>query len=122
MQTDGMRRQTPTALASNTSRRCFLHRIAGLAAAGSLRALAQQSKVNSTKDKRSILAYVGTYSSPQGPEGSPGRGQGIYLFETNPSTGVLLQQEVFLKDTNPAWLAFDPSKKHLYSANETATY
>ena len=27
--------------------------------------------------RRPILAYVGTYSNPQGPEGSHGNGQGI---------------------------------------------
>jgi 6-phosphogluconolactonase len=69
-----------------------------------------------------MLAYVGTYSSPEGPEGSKGRGEGIYLFEVNQSTGGLKQLEVFKNDSNPAWLAFDPSRTHLYSANETPTY
>src|SRR5580700_3460761 len=68
-----------------------------------------------------ILAYVGTYSSPQGPEGSRGNGQGIYLFEMNPATGALTQRAVFPSNANPSWLAFDPSKTHLYAANETAT-
>ena len=69
-----------------------------------------------------MLAYVGTYSNPQGPEGSKGRGSGIYLFEVDRSTGALAQREVFQDDSNPAWLAFDPSRTHLYSANETPTY
>jgi len=69
-----------------------------------------------------ILAYVGTYSSPQGPEGSKGRGEGIYLFEVNQATGALQQREVFKNDSNPAWLAFGPSRTHVYSANETPTY
>ena len=30
---------------------------------------------------KSLRVYVGTYSSPQGPEGSKGRGSGIYLFD-----------------------------------------
>jgi 6-phosphogluconolactonase (cycloisomerase 2 family) len=68
-----------------------------------------------------ILAYVGTYSSPQGPEGSRGNGQGIYLFEMNPVTGALVQRAVFPSNANPSWLAFDPSRTHLYAANETAT-
>ena len=66
----------------------------------------------------SILAYVGTYSSPQGPEGAHGRGQGIYLFAMNPVTGALKQHELFPNDGNPAWLAFDSTRTHLYSANE----
>jgi len=69
-----------------------------------------------------ILAYVGSYSSPQGPEGSKGNGEGIYLFEMDRATGTLAQREVFANDSNPSWLAFDPSKTHLYAANETATF
>jgi 6-phosphogluconolactonase (cycloisomerase 2 family) len=69
-----------------------------------------------------VLAYVGTYSSPKGPEGSKGYGKGIHMFEMNPSTGVLTPREVFAGDANPSWLAFDPSRTHLYAANETDTY
>src|SRR5215471_12298430 len=58
------------------SRRMFL-RTAALAA--SSRAFAQTTH----------LAYVGTYSNPAGPEGSKGRGKGIYLFEMDPSSGAL---------------------------------
>jgi len=102
------------------SRRGFLKGAAGLAVATPAGAKAPPRQPKSAKG--SILAYVGTYSSPQGPEGSAGRGQGIYLYQMNPSTGVLSQREVYLDDSNPAWLAFDPSKTHLYSANETQTY
>ncbi|HUO32783.1 MAG TPA: beta-propeller fold lactonase family protein, partial [Bryobacteraceae bacterium] len=70
--------------------------------------------------KRPLLAYVGSYSSPQGPEGSHGNGQGIYLFEMNTTTGALAQRAVFLNPSNPSWLAFDPRRTHVYSANETA--
>jgi 6-phosphogluconolactonase (cycloisomerase 2 family) len=69
-----------------------------------------------------ILAYVGTYSSPQGPEGSKGNGQGIYLFQMNPATGALSKCGLYADDSNPSWLAFDPSRTHLYAANETATF
>ena len=31
-----------------------------------------------------ILLYVGTYSSPEGPEGSKGNGKGIYRFRWIP--------------------------------------
>jgi 6-phosphogluconolactonase (cycloisomerase 2 family) len=68
------------------------------------------------------LAYVGTYSNPQGPEGSRGRGTGICLFEMNPASGVLTRREVFENGFNPACLVFDPSHTHLYSANETRTF
>ncbi len=69
-----------------------------------------------------MLAYVGTYSSPDGPEGSKGRGAGIYLFEQDHATGALKQREIFENPSNPAWLAFNPARTHLYSANETPTY
>lgn len=71
---------------------------------------------------RPPLAFVGTYSSPQGPEGSAGRGEGIYLFEMDPMTGVLTQRDVFRNASNPSYLALDPSHSHLYSGNETNTF
>ena len=69
-----------------------------------------------------LFAYVGSYSSPQGPEGSKGYGRGIYLFEMNPASGALVQREVFANGANPSWLAFNPARTRLYAANETATY
>jgi 6-phosphogluconolactonase len=68
------------------------------------------------------LAYIASYSSPQGPEGSKGYGKGIYLFEMDPATGMLAQRDLFPNDSNPSWLAFDSSRTNLYSANETANY
>ncbi len=103
-----------------TSRRGFIQGAATLAATAPLAALARQNPANSTN--QSILAYVGTFSSPQGPEGSKGNGQGIYLFQMDTATGALLQREVFSNDSNPSWLAFDPSRTHLYAANETPTF
>jgi hypothetical protein len=94
------------------SRREFLK---SAAIASGARSLAAQSV-------RSPLVYVGTYSSPQGPEGSKGYGEGIYLFEMDPATGRLSRREVFRSTANPSWLAFDAARTHLYAANETATY
>jgi 6-phosphogluconolactonase (cycloisomerase 2 family) len=68
---------------------------------------------------RPLRAYVGTYSSPQGPEGSKGRGSGIYLFEMDPQSGTLTQRDVFKDYTNPSWLALNRSRTHLYAADET---
>ncbi len=68
------------------------------------------------------LVYVGSYSSPQGPEGSKGNGQGIYLFEMDPNSGTLHPRETFASDQNPSWLALDPSEKFLFAANETADF
>jgi 6-phosphogluconolactonase len=98
--------------ARRPSRREFLKSAAMVSGA---RSLAAQSA-------RSPLVYVGTYSSPQGPEGSKGYGEGIYLFEMDPATGRLSLREVFRNTANPSCLAFDAARAHLYSANQTATY
>ena len=101
------------------SRRRLLKTAAGLAAAP---VFAQPGGSQGGVRNGSILAYAGSYSSPEGPEGSKGRGQGIYLFHMNPSSGALSQTKVFADDANPSWLAFDPSRTHLYAANETSTF
>jgi 6-phosphogluconolactonase (cycloisomerase 2 family) len=67
---------------------------------------------------RPLRAYVGTYSSPQGPEGSKGRGKGIYLFEMDPQSGTLTQRDVYQDETNPSWLALNKARTHLYAVNE----
>jgi 6-phosphogluconolactonase len=102
------------------SRREFLKSAAVMAVSGS--SLAGGRPTRSHPATSPTLAYVGCYSSPQGPEGSAGRGQGIYLYERDPSTGALSQREIFLNDSNPSWLALDSTRTHLYSANETQTY
>ncbi len=56
-----------------------------------------------------VLAYAGSYSSPQGPEGSKGNGQGIYLFAMDPASGALSQRELFSDGYKPYGLTFDPS-------------
>ena len=63
------------------------------------------------------IAYVGTYSSPQGPN----RGQGIHILEMNPSTGALAPRDLVKTESNPTWLAFNGDRTRLYSANEVAT-
>ena len=107
-----------------TSRRRLLKGAAALTVTGTVAgpALARAGGTQSHSAHRPILAYVGTYSSPQGPEGSTGYGRGIYLFQMDPSTGALSEREVFADASNPSWLAFDPSRTHLYAANETATF
>jgi 6-phosphogluconolactonase len=105
--------------ASGISRRELLES-AAIAVCGPAAAALGQDQTRSAHGP--ILAYIGTYSSPQGPEGSRGNGQGIYLFEMDPATGSLSQREVFADPSNPSWLAFDPSRTHLYAANETASF
>jgi 6-phosphogluconolactonase (cycloisomerase 2 family) len=103
-----------------TSRRWFL---AGAALAAVTEAAPAQKRPNQARPANGrFLAYVGTYSSPQGPEGSRGRGQGIYQFEMDPATGALSQRALFPNGANPSCLALDASRKHLYAANETAVF
>lgn len=105
---------------SGASRRGFLKGAAAFAMTGP--AVGSGARSQSSSKTGSVLAYVGTYSSPEGPEGSRGNGKGIYLFEMNTSTGVLSEREVCENASNPSWLAFNPSKTHLYAANETQIF
>ena len=109
---------------AKTSRRQFLKGAAALTVTETVArpALARVGGRQAHSAHRPTLAYVGTYSSPEGPEGSAGYGRGIYLFQMDPSTGALSDREVFRDASNPSWLAFDPSRTHLYAANETATF
>ena len=99
------------------TRRAFLKG----AAAATVPALAGQSGSQGAA-RRAPLLYIASYSSPQGPEGSKGNGEGIYLFEMDLTNGRLSKRSVFPNGNNPAWLAFGPARANLYSANETATY
>ncbi len=89
------------------SRRGLLKSAATLAAAGAIAAPAESDDTDRRPNKP-IRAYVGTYTN---------HGEGIYLFEMNRNTGALTQVNVF-KTSNPSWLAFHPSRKFLYAANE----
>jgi len=102
------------------SRRTWLR--GGVMIAGSGSVLAQGGQKQAKPTARPLLLYIGTYSSPQGPEGSRGRGEGIYLFQMNPSTGALKQLEMFVNGSNPSCLALNPGRTHLYSANETRSF
>ena len=101
------------------SRRGFLTATTLAAASAALPAAAQEP---ATRTGRPILAYVASYSSPQGPEGSKGYGRGIYLMEMDAASGALTQRAVFANDANPSWLALNPARTRLYAVNETATY
>jgi 6-phosphogluconolactonase len=67
---------------------------------------------------RRLRAYVGTYSSPEGPEGYRGNGRGIYLFEMDAETGGLIERDVFETATNPSWIYLNPAGTHLYAVGE----
>jgi len=112
--------ESPSEPWGQTSRRGFLQATASAAVVPA--ALARAGQGSTESSPRRILAWVGTYSSPQGPEGAKGRGQGIYVLEMNPASGVLTQREIISNGANPACLALTPSGAYLYSANEIANY
>jgi 6-phosphogluconolactonase len=117
---DMSQRGMESPLLGKTSRRRFLKGVAALGVTPPALAQAQHSHRDSAP--HAIFAYVGSYSLPQGPDGSVGRGQGIYLFEMNPATGALVQRELFRRDTNPSFMAFDSLRKYLYSVNWISNY
>ena len=113
-------RDMKLSISEKTSRRGFLKGAAALGAVAPLLGQAQQSKPGLGRHR--IFAYVGSYSRPQGPDNSIGRGQGIYIFEMNPADGALVQREIIRRDTNPSFTALDASRKHLYSVDWIPDY
>jgi 6-phosphogluconolactonase len=109
----------PQARGSLASRRSFLKGLAVLAMAGAAAARGRAQPQKPSGKKR--LAYVGTYSSGKS-QGNANRGQGIYLFEMDGATGALAPRQVYANLANPSWLAWNPSRTVLYSANETMQF
>ena len=106
---------------STLSRRSFLN--TSVLASGSL--LAGLGNSSAAGSKGSLIAYVGTYTSPlQNMRATqvdlpPGNGQGIHLFEVDRVTGAMTPYDVVKMGTSPSCLVFNAAKTHLYSANET---
>lgn len=63
---------------------------------------------------RHIFAYVGSYTGASKPAG---HGEGITLLRMEAGTGALTPIKTFA-GPSPTWLAFDPKRRFLYSANE----
>jgi 6-phosphogluconolactonase len=59
---------------------------------------------------RELTLFVGTYTS--------GSSEGIYVYRMDQLTGDL-KQVSSIKSENPSFLALDPSKRFLYTVNET---
>ena len=97
-------------LRGRTSRRGFLKGAAALGTPAVAGALAGQSD----PARKTVLAYVGSYSLPAGPDGMIGRGEGIYILEMNPATGELVHRELIRRKTNPSFMAYDAAGKYMY--------
>ena len=99
---------------TSISRRTFIQSTAALAASSLVAA-----------EKRKLMAYVGTYTSPlQNMRATqvdlpPGNGRGIHMFEIDRTTGAMTARGVVEMGTSPSALAFNAAKTHLYSGNET---
>jgi 6-phosphogluconolactonase len=111
------------------SRREFLKNSAALAVAGPAILSGRQSAADETRliepaqgALKSRLLYVGTYSVQSGSPGAGGHGKGIYLVEMDRPTGALTARRVFANDSNPSWIALDPSETHLYCVDEVSQF
>lgn len=60
-----------------------------------------------------VIAYVGTYTD---------RGKGIHIFSVNPESGKLTPIKEITDVPSPSALAFDPTKKYLFAANEVPSF
>jgi 6-phosphogluconolactonase len=94
------------------ARRTALSGVVAAAATTALPAAGQRRGV--AGGGRTILAYVGSYTSASKP---PGHGEGISLWRIDPRTGGLTPVKVF-PSASPSWLAFDPQRRFVYAVNE----
>ena len=107
----------------DSSRRSFLKTSVALAGTTSLMDGLLQAQ--SPEAAGSLLAYVGTFSSPLRDvlptqvDLPPGNGRGIHLFQVNRATGAMTPAGIHEMGTSPSCLALNTSGTRLYSANET---
>jgi 6-phosphogluconolactonase (cycloisomerase 2 family) len=105
------------------SRRSFL--TSSFALAGGALLTAGLPAAQPAEDRRPLMAYVGTFSSPLRDvlptqvDLPPGNGRGIHLFQVDRTTGALAPRGVYELGTSPSCLALNAAGTRLYSANET---
>ena len=63
---------------------------------------------------RPNLVYVGTYTRS-------GRSRGTYVYQRDPATGSLTLLSA-VDDTDPSFLAFDPTRRFLFAVGESQEY
>jgi 6-phosphogluconolactonase len=74
---------------------------------------------------KDTLVFIGTYTEPirfGTGQVLEGKGEGIYAYRLDPSSGAMELSAVNTGITNPSYLAFDPSRRFLYAVNELKTY
>ena len=105
------------------SRRSFLK--TSVAVAGTTSFMDGLLRAQSGVAAGSLLAYVGTFSSPLRDvlptqvDLPPGNGRGIHVFQVNRATGAMTPAGIHEMGTSPSCLVLNASGTRLYSANET---
>jgi 6-phosphogluconolactonase len=75
--------------------------------------------------QKELLIYVGTYTEPiRFGTGKilEGKGEGIYLFKMDLSSGLLTHRMTIKDVVNPSYLALSPDTRFLYAVNELKIY
>ena len=98
-------------LGNAPARRKFL-RIASLGTLGL--AVPELSFASVWRAQRSLLVYVGTYTS--------GKSEGIYLYRLNLSSGELKHVATTNGVKDPSFLTIAPSRRYLYAVNEVEEF
>ena len=98
-------------LGNAPARRKFL-RIASLGTLGL--AVPELSFASVWRAQRSLLFYVGTYTS--------GKSEGIYLYRLNLSSGELKHVATTNGVKDPSFLTIAPSRRYLYAVNEVEEF
>src|SRR5919199_55744 len=65
-----------------------------------------------------VTVYIGTYTQPE--QHVNGKGEGIYIYRLDLSSGMLSRMDVVAGITSPAFLAVDPRQRALYAVNEVS--
>lgn len=75
--------------------------------------------------EKAVLVFIGTYTAPilfGTGKILQGKGEGIYVYRLDQSTGDLEFVSKTTGITNPSYLAFDSTQKFLYAVNELKMY
>src|SRR5262245_40394606 len=95
---------------SQFTRREFVKVSGAAAIAHSIPAAAQDR----SKKPNELFLYVGTYTR--------GKSEGIYVYRMNPDSGELTHAATVKGVSNPSFLAIDPKRRFLYTANESGEF
>lgn len=103
-------------MADNKSTRRDFMKSVGVATLGATLASSEAHALpmNTTKQARELLMYVGTYTS--------GKSEGIYLYRFSLVDGSLRRVGVTGGVSNPSYLTLDRARRYLYAVEETEEF